>query len=103
WGWRIPFLISAGLLVVSVYIRSKTAESPAFKVIKEKGHVSKAPFREAFTQWRNLRWVLIALFGFMMAQGVVWYTSYFYTQVFMEKIVRLDQTTINILLVGMLA
>ncbi|MDC7683103.1 MFS transporter [Asticcacaulis sp. BYS171W] len=100
WGWRIPFIVSTLLLVVSVYIRAKTAESPAFKALHDAGAVSKAPFKEAFGQWSNLRQVLIALFGFMMAQGVVWYTTFFYTQVFLEKSVRLEPAIINWLVMG---
>lgn len=95
WGWRIPFIASSLLLAVSVYIRAKTAESPAFRALHASGNISKAPFREAFGRWANLRQVLIALFGFMTAQGVVWYTTFFYTQVFLEKSVRLDPATIN--------
>jgi len=95
WGWRIPFIASSLLLAVSVYIRAKTAESPAFQALHEAGNISRAPFREAFGRRANLRQVLIALFGFMTAQGVVWYTTFFYTQVFLEKSVKLDPATIN--------
>ncbi|MFT3997072.1 MAG: MFS transporter [Asticcacaulis sp.] len=97
WGWRIPFLASSILLAISVYIRAKTAESPAFRALHDSGNISKAPFREAFGRWASLRQVLIALFGFMTAQGVVWYTTFFYAQVFLEKSVKLDPATINIL------
>ncbi|UDF03648.1 MFS transporter [Asticcacaulis sp. AND118] len=100
WGWRIPFIVSSVLLAISVYIRAKTAESPAFRALHESGNVSKAPFKEAFGQWSNLRQVLIALFGFMTAQGVVWYTTFFYTQVFLEKSVKLAPTTVNLLVMG---
>lgn len=100
-GWRIPFLVSAGLLVVSVYIRAKTHESPAFKAMESEGKVTKAPFKEAFTNPKNTRRVLIALFGFMCAQGVIWYTSFFYTQVFLEKSVMLEATVVNQLIIGM--
>jgi MFS family permease len=100
-GWRIPFLISAGLLIVSVYIRAKTHESPAFKAMESNGKVSKAPFKEAFANSKNIQRVFIALFGFMCAQGVIWYTSFFYTQVFLEKSVMLEPTVVNQLIIGM--
>jgi MFS family permease len=101
WGWRIPFIISTGLLIVSIYIRTKTAESPTFKALHDKGAVSKTPFKDSFAKWSNLKQVLIALFGFMTAQGVIWYTAFFYTQVFLEKSVKLDGATVNYLIMGM--
>jgi MFS family permease len=101
WGWRIPFIVSTGLLVVSVYIRAKTAESPSFLALHAQAATSKAPFRESFAEWRNLKKVLIALFGFMTAQGVLWYTNFFYTQIYLEKTVKLDPALINYLILGM--
>ncbi len=101
WGWRIPFVVSAGLLAVSVYIRAKTAESPAFKALHEQGQIAKSPLSEIFTRWANLKGMLVALFGFMTAQGVVWYTSFFYTQVFLDKMVKLDPAQTNLLVIGM--
>ncbi|WP_443748847.1 MFS transporter [Asticcacaulis solisilvae] len=101
WGWRIPFIVSSGLLAVSVYIRAKTAESPAFKALHDEGRLAKAPLGEIFTRWGNLKGMLIALFGFMTAQGVIWYTSFFYTQVFLDKMVKLDPMQITILTLGM--
>ncbi len=101
WGWRIPFIVSAGLLVVSVYIRAKTAESPAFKALHEQGQLAKSPLSEIFTRWKNLKGMLIALFGFMTAQGVVWYTTFFYTQVFLTSMVKIDPADMNTLVMGM--
>ncbi|ESQ85708.1 major facilitator transporter [Asticcacaulis sp. AC466] len=101
WGWRIPFIVSAGLLIVSVYIRAKTAESPAFKALHEQGQIAKSPLSEIFTRWRNLKGMLIALFGFMTAQGVVWYTAFFYTQIFLTSIVKLDPALKDTLIMGM--
>ena len=101
WGWRIPFIVSAGLLVVSVYIRAKTAESPAFKALHAEGRVAKAPIGEIFAKWANLKGMLIALFGFMTAQGVLWYTAFFYTQVFLASLVKLDPAQTNLLIMGM--
>ncbi len=85
WGWRVPFLMSIILLGISLWLRFKLSESPAFAKLKEDGEVSKAPLREAFGQWPNLRRVLIAFFGLMCAQGAVWYLGFFYVQVFLTK------------------
>ncbi|MES2035698.1 MAG: MFS transporter, partial [Pseudomonadota bacterium] len=71
WGWRIPFLVSAGLLVVSVFMRLKLSESPSFQKLKDAGEQTKAPFKEAFGEWKNLKIVLLALFALMFAQGAV--------------------------------
>jgi MFS family permease len=101
WGWRIPFVGSFVLLAVSVYIRAKTAESPAFKALHEEGRLAKSTLSEIFTKWRNLKGMLIALFGFMTAQGVIWYTAFFYTQVFLTSIVKLDAALMNYLIMGM--
>jgi MFS family permease len=101
WGWRIPFVVSAGLLIVSVYVRAKTAESPAFAALHAQGQIAKAPIGEIFSRWTNLKGMLIALFGFMTAQGVLWYTAFFYTQVFLTTLVKLDPTQVNILVMGM--
>lgn len=103
WGWRIPFIVSAGLLIVSVYVRAKTAESPAFKALHAEGQIAKAPIGEIFSRWTNLKGMLIALFGFMTAQGVLWYTAFFYTQVFLTTLVKLDPTQVTNLALGMTA
>ncbi|HWA89366.1 MAG TPA: MFS transporter [Rhizomicrobium sp.] len=98
WGWRIPFLLSAGLLVISLWIRLRLDESPLFRKIREEGRISQAPLSEAFLRWENLRIVLIALFALMMGQGVVWYTSNFYAQVFLERVVKVEPREMNILI-----
>ena len=90
WGWRIPFFASAGLLAISIWMRLKLAESPAFQALKDAGEQSKAPFAEAFGRWSNLKLVLIAFFCLMSAQGAYWYTVFFYSQVFLEKFLKLD-------------
>ncbi|HEY2751502.1 MFS transporter, partial [Phenylobacterium sp.] len=100
WGWRIPFLVSAGLLAVSIYMRLKLSESPAFAAMKAEGKGSTAPYAEAFGQWKNLKIVLIALVAIMCAQGAVWYTAFFYVQTFMEKFLRVDPAIINGLMMG---
>ena len=100
WGWRIPFAVSIGLLAVSVWMRLKLSESPTFARMKEEGAVSKAPYAEAFGQWKNLKLVLLAFFAVMSAQGAVWYTTFFYIQTFMEKFLKVSPGTINGLMMG---
>lgn len=103
WGWRLPFLVSLLLLVLSIWIRLSLEESPAFQRMKEEGRLSKAPYAESFGQWKNLRIVLLALFAIMMAQGVVWYTAYFYAQFFMERVLKIEPATVNTLLIAVTA
>jgi MFS family permease len=98
WGWRIPFLVSAVLLAVSLWIRMQLEESPAFTKMKAEGKVSKAPLTEAFARWGNLKIVLIALVGAVMGQAVVWYTGQFYALFFLEKMLKVDGATTNILI-----
>jgi MFS family permease len=101
WGWRIPFLMSAILLAVSVWMRAKLAESPHFAKLREEGEVTKAPLREAFGNWHSLKKVLIAFFGIMCAQGAVWYFTFFYMQVFLERSLGLPGATKDLLLIVM--
>ncbi|TAJ75727.1 MAG: MFS transporter, partial [Sphingobium sp.] len=103
WGWRLPFLISILLLGVSMWIRLQLNESPVFQKMKDEGTTSKAPLTEAFGQWGNLRWVIIALLGAVMGQAVVWYTGQFYALFFLEKTMRMDGATANILIAIALA
>src|SRR5271168_982720 len=103
WGWRIPFLVSLLLLVVSLWIRMKLDESPVFMSMKRAGTTSKAPLAEAFGRWSNLKIVLIALLGAVMGQAVVWYTGQFYALFFLERILRVDGATTNILIAIALA
>jgi MFS family permease len=103
WGWRVPFLVSIVLLALSIWIRMKLHESPMFEQLRLTGGRSKAPFREAFGEWRSLRVVLIALGSMMVAQGAVWYTTFFYSQFFVERIVKVDPGTVNALMVGLVA
>ncbi|NBB50631.1 MFS transporter [Rhizobium sp. CRIBSB] len=95
WGWRIPFLISLLLLIVSLWIRLKLNESPAYEAMEAEGGARRAPYREAFLTWKNGRFVLIALFGIMIAQGAVWYCGYFYTRFFMERVLKVDTNTVD--------
>jgi MFS family permease len=95
WGWRIPFLLSALLLAISLWIRLKLNESPAYQRMEAEGGERRAPYKEAFFQWGNGRFVLIALFGIMIAQGAVWYCGYFYTRFFMERVLKVDVNTVD--------
>ncbi|MEP7131254.1 MAG: MFS transporter [Sphingomicrobium sp.] len=101
WGWRVPFLVSAVLLAISVWMRAKLAESPEFDRLREEGEVTKAPLREAFGNWRSLKRVLIAFFGITCAQGAVWYFTFFYMQVFLERSLGLPSQTKDLLLIVM--
>ena len=102
-GWRLPFLVSILLLGVSMWIRLQLSESPVFLKMKEEGKTSKAPLTEAFLRWPNLKVVLIALFGAAMGQAVVWYTGQFYVLFFLEKMMKVDGATVNVLLAISLA
>lgn len=95
WGWRIPFLLSALLLTISLWIRLKLNESPAYRRMEEEGGERRAPYKEAFLTWKNGRFVLLALFGIMIAQGAVWYCGYFYTRFFMERVLKVDVATVD--------
>ena len=97
WGWRIPFLVSVVLLAVSLWIRMQLAESPVFLKMQSLGKTSKAPLSEAFARWGNLKFVLIALLGAVMGQAVVWYTGQFYALFFLERMLRVDGATTNVL------
>ena len=101
WGWRIPFLASILLLAISVWMRLKLSESPAFAKLREDGEISKAPLTEAFARRDSLKQVLIAFFAIMCAQGAVWYFTFFYMQVFLEKSLGLPAATKDMLLIAM--
>ncbi|SMC97040.1 Sugar transporter [Rhizobium sp. RU36D] len=97
WGWRIPFLGSIVLLLISLYIRMQMNESPAFKKMKEEGAASKAPLREAFGTWKNGKFALIALFGLVAGQAVVWYSGQFYALFFLQNVIKVDSFTANVM------
>lgn len=90
WGWRIPFLLSAILVGISIYIRLRMEESPLFTEIKSKGKLSVNPIKESFGKKENLKWVLLALFGATAGQGVVWYTGQFYALSFIQKTCNIE-------------
>ena len=98
WGWRIPFLMSAILLGISVWIRLQMQESPAFQKMKDEGTRSKAPLGEAFGQWKNAKVALLALLGLVMGQAVVWYTGQFYALFFLGSVLKVDGFTTNMLI-----
>lgn len=97
WGWRIPFLVSILLLGVSVWIRLKMNESPAFQKMKAEGKGSKAPLTEAFGTWKNAKIAIIALLGATMGQAVVWYGGQFYSLFFLQNVLKVDLQSANIM------
>jgi len=103
WGWRIPFILSAVLVGISIFIRLRMQESPLFSKIKAEGKISRNPIKESFGKKENLKLVLIALFGATAGQGVVWYTGQFYAMTFIEKTCSVDFVqTRNIIAVALL-
>jgi len=103
WGWRLPFLLSAVLLAISLWIRLQLAESPVFQRMKEEGTTSKAPLSEAFAKWGNLKWVIVALLGAVAGQATIWYAAQFYALFYLERILKVDAETTNILIAAGLA
>ena len=99
WGWRVPFLLSIVLLAISVWIRLAMHESPIFQKMKAEGKLSKAPLSEAFGRWKNLKVVLIALFGITSGLGVVWYAGQFYVLLFLTQSLKVAGPTASILVV----
>ncbi|MGV0962573.1 MAG: MFS transporter [Polynucleobacter sp.] len=102
WGWRVPFIVSIALLAVSVWIRLSMNESPAFKKMKDEGKLSKAPLTESFGQWKNLKIVILALFGLVAGQAVVWYTGQFYALFYLTQVLKVDAKTANLLIAASL-
>jgi MFS family permease len=102
WGWRIPFLISIFLVGISLYVRLRMKESPIFTHIKSTGMTSAKPLKEAFTEWANLKRVLITLFGATAGQGVVWYTGQFYALFYLQTILKVNPTSANYIIAAAL-
>ena len=98
WGWRIPFIISALLVGISIYIRLRMNESPLFAKLKTEGKVSTNPLKESFGHKANLKMVLVALFGATAGQGVVWYTGQFYALSFLQKTMNVEFVQSNIII-----
>ncbi|MDI9348896.1 MAG: MFS transporter [Candidatus Symbiobacter sp.] len=99
WGWRLPYLFSAVLLIVSIWIRLKLSESPLFTKMKAEGTHSKTPLKDSFTKWKNLRYVLVALFGINMGQAVIFYTCQFYSLTFITALLKMDPIAANWMLI----
>lgn len=98
WGWRVPFLISAVLVVLSIYIRLKLAESPLYARLKEHGKTSTNPALESFSSGKNWGLILLALFGATAPEGVVWYTGQFYALFYMTTVLKIDYVTVYVIL-----
>ena len=102
WYWRVPFLVSILLLVISVYIRLQLAESPVFQAMKAAGTTAKAPLTESFARWGNLRLVILALLGATAGQAVVWYCGQFYSLFFLTQVLKIEAQTANLLIAAAL-
>ena len=103
WGWRIPFLLSAILLAVSIWIRLKLNESPLFKKMVEEGTTSKRPLTEAFGQWSNAKIAILALFGATAGEAVVWYGGQFYALFFLTQTLKVPSVDAQIMIAIALA
>lgn len=103
WGWRIPFLVSIVLLVLSVYIRVSLRETPVFLRMKAEGRASKVPVWESFFKWPNNKYILLTLLGATAGQGVVWYAGQFYPLFFMTLTLHLDYLVAYVLVGAVLA
>ncbi len=103
WGWRLPFLLSIVLLLISVYIRVRLDESPVFQAMQREGTVSKQPLGDAFGRWANVKVMLLALFGLMAGQTVLAYVTMVYVMYFLMQALRVDPAHANFLVVGALA
>lgn len=102
WAWRIPFVFSLVLVSISAWIRMQLSESPLFLKMKKEHTISKAPIKEAFGQWKNVRVVLIALFGLVAGQSVIWYAGQFYALFFLTQTLKLNSITANLLIAAAL-
>lgn len=98
WGWRVPFVLSIFMVYVSYLIRKNMDESPAFKKAKDEGTTSTNPLKESFGNRYNMKFVLLALFGAVMGQGVVWYTGQFYSMSFMKTVMNIESDQVDTLL-----
>jgi len=103
WGWRLPFLLSAILLIVSIWIRLSLNESPLFQKMKAEGKASKRPLSEAFGQWSNAKIAILALLGATAGEAVVWYGGQFYSLFFLTQTIKVPAVTAQIMIVVALA
>jgi MFS family permease len=97
WGWRVPFLLSIVLVMMSLYIRLKLSESPLYAALKSQGKTSLAPLKESFGSWSNVKIVLLVLLGATAGQGIVWYTGQFYALSFLQTVMKIDLATSSII------
>jgi MFS family permease len=102
WGWRLPFLLSIVLVMISLWIRLTLKESPLFASIKAQGKASIAPLRESFGNWKNLRIVLLVLFGATAGQGIVWYTGQYYALSFLQTTLKVDLAKASVIVAAAL-
>ena len=103
WGWRLPFLISAFLMGISVYIRKNMAESPLFAKAKAEGKTSTNPLKESFGKKANLKLVLVALFGVTMGMGAISWSTLFYVQTYFTRFMSIDYDQVNtVIIIGIL-
>lgn len=100
-GWRLPFLLSILLLAISLWIRLSLGESPVFEQMKADGAISKAPFREAFGSWDNLKWVLLVL-ALVSGGATMWYTAQFHALFFLERVLKVEALVTNLLMMAAL-
>lgn len=98
WGWRLPFLVSMGLLGISIWMRVKLKESPEFERAKRENKLTQAPFRDVFGKWKNLKIVLIALFSITCAQGAIWWCTFSYSQIFLESTMKFEPLLTNLVM-----
>lgn len=102
WAWRLPFVFSIILVSISAYIRLTLSESPVFLKMKAENAISKAPIKEAFGEWKNVRLVIIALLGVVAGQAVIWYAGQFYALFFLTQTLRVQSITANLLIASAL-
>lgn len=98
WGWRIPFWVSAVLVLLSGYIRLKLEESPLYARLKDQGKSSENPVKETYSSGKNWRLMLLALFGATAPEGVVWYTGQFYALFYMTTVLKISYVTVYIVM-----
>ncbi|WP_407178206.1 MFS transporter [Bradyrhizobium sp. STM 3562] len=103
WGWRIPFLASGLLLIVSIWIRLSLSESPVFQRMKDEGKTSKRPLTEAFGEWTNAKIAILALLGATAGEAVVWYGGQFYALFFLTQTLKVPGVPAQIMIVVALA
>lgn len=102
WGWRVPFLLSVFLVIISFIIRRKLHESPVFQEMKASGKASTSPLRDSFLNPENRRMVIIALLGATAGQGVIWYTGQFYALYYLQTVLKINFVSANYIIAAAL-